>query len=56
MMERLKKVCMHEIGHNLGLPHCEQSTTCVMRDAAEKIATVDNVELKLCEHCKARIR
>ncbi len=35
-MLRLKKVAIHEIGHNLGLDHCT-SLHCVMRDAAETI-------------------
>ncbi|MDG1334156.1 MAG: hypothetical protein P8P74_17620 [Crocinitomicaceae bacterium] len=54
-MERLKKVCNHEIGHNLGLPHCESSDKCVMKDAAESIKTVDNVHLLLCDDCAAQI-
>ena len=51
-IERLKKICMHELGHNLGLKHCENDKKCVMRDAAETIKTVDQVELSLCEKCK----
>jgi archaemetzincin len=54
-LERLKKVCVHELGHNLGLPHCTYSDDCVMRDAAETIRTIDQVSLKLCDACKARI-
>ncbi|MBD81558.1 MAG: hypothetical protein CL840_21750 [Crocinitomicaceae bacterium] len=54
-ISRFKKICMHEIGHNLGLKHCTDGKTCVMRDAAEKISTVDGVELELCETCWARI-
>ncbi|MGB1247840.1 MAG: hypothetical protein ACPG4Z_03080 [Chitinophagales bacterium] len=50
-IERLQKIVMHELGHNLGLKHCTHNETCVMRDAAETIKTVDNVELKLCERC-----
>lgn len=54
-IERLKKVCVHEIGHNLGLEHCSSSDYCVMRDAAETVKTVDKVRLELCENCMARI-
>ena len=54
-LERLKKICNHEIGHNLGLPHCESSDKCVMKDAAESIKTVDQVHLVLCEDCKSTI-
>jgi archaemetzincin len=55
LMERLKKCCNHEIGHNLGLPHCKSSDKCVMKDAAESIKTVDNVELVLCDECASKI-
>lgn len=54
-MNRIKKVCMHEIGHNLGLKHCTSGEKCVMRDAAESIKTIDFVELQLCDACKSRI-
>lgn len=55
LMERTRKVCMHEIGHNLGLKHCESNEKCVMRDAAESIRTVDNVDAVLCFSCQAKI-
>lgn len=48
---RLKKISIHEIGHNLGLQHCS-SNMCVMQDAVETIKTVDNVKMELCEKCK----
>lgn len=51
---RLKKVCIHEVGHNFGLKHCS-SDMCVMQDAAETIKTVDNVKMELCEKCKQKI-
>ncbi|MBK8490020.1 MAG: hypothetical protein IPL49_03705 [Saprospirales bacterium] len=54
-VERLKKICIHEIGHNLGLEHCTHSAGCVMRDAAETVKTIDLVELKLCTRCRARL-
>ena len=55
LMERLKKVCNHELGHNLGLPHCQSNDKCVMKDGAESIKTVDNVNLVLCNSCKSKI-
>ena len=55
LRERLRKVACHEIGHNLGLPHCARSEKCFMRDGAEKIATVDAESEVLCEHCAATI-
>jgi len=51
---RLEKVCIHEIGHNLGLAHCE-NPQCVMADAAEKLSTVDGVSKELCVDCRKEI-
>ncbi|MCB9426074.1 MAG: matrixin family metalloprotease [Flavobacteriales bacterium] len=53
-VERFKKICIHEIGHNLGLKHCPNEE-CVMRDAAESIKTIDLVKLNLCDKCKHEI-
>ncbi len=53
-MHRLKKVTVHEFGHNLGLPHCPNKE-CVMTDAVESITTIDNAKLKLCEACQSKI-
>lgn len=52
---RLKKVAVHEFGHNLGLPHCANKK-CVMIDAVESITTIDNANLDLCERCKSIIK
>lgn len=54
LLERLKKVAVHEFGHNLGLPHC-QNKRCVMTDAVESIATIDRESLSLCDDCKNNI-
>jgi archaemetzincin len=51
---RLKKVTIHEFGHNLGLPHCPDKK-CVMTDAVENVATIDNANLGLCNICKSEI-
>lgn len=51
-LARFKKISTHEIGHNLGLPHCTYSTTCVMADAVESIRTVDNCQPSFCTTCK----
>jgi len=53
-INRLQKISIHEIGHNLGLKHCPNEQ-CVMRDAAESIKTIDNVHLGLCPDCKNKI-
>lgn len=54
LSQRLQKVCIHEIGHNLGLDHCENKM-CVMTDAAESIKTIDQAKLDLCAACKKKI-
>ncbi len=54
-IDRVKKVALHELGHNLGLPHCENQH-CFMRDAAETIKTIDEVELNLCENCFEKVQ
>ena len=51
---RLKKVSVHEFGHNLGLKHCNDKK-CVMTDAVESVQTIDNAELQLCEKCNSAI-
>lgn len=52
---RLKKVSVHEFGHNLGLKHC-QDKKCVMTDAVENVSTIDNANLKLCDNCLKKIK
>lgn len=51
---RLKKVSVHELGHNMGLKHC-LNKGCVMQDAAESIRTIDQVELGFCSSCEKKI-
>lgn len=53
-VSRLKKVTLHELGHNMGLTHCD-SELCLMRDAVETIKTIDHVNLQLCDNCKHKI-
>ncbi|MCB0402415.1 MAG: Zn-dependent protease [Flavobacteriales bacterium] len=53
-ISRLKKIVLHELGHNLGLPHCPNEN-CFMRDAAETIKTIDQVQLNLCKDCLNQI-
>lgn len=54
MVSRLKKIVIHEVGHNLGLDHCPQPG-CVMNDAMESIRTIDRENGELCEACKRKI-
>ncbi|MBL0741894.1 matrixin family metalloprotease [Chryseolinea lacunae] len=51
----LKKICIHELGHNLGLDHCTVEG-CVMTDAAETIATIERVQPSLCAACRKKIK
>jgi archaemetzincin len=51
---RLEKVALHELGHNLGLPHCSDEE-CVMQDAAETIQTIDKIDGAFCENCRHKI-
>lgn len=53
--ERLIKVAVHEFGHNLGLPHCINKL-CVMTDAVESIATIDNAKRALCKKCSDKLQ
>lgn len=54
-LDRLKKLSSHELGHNLGLHHCNKNTECVMKDAAESVSTIDGVKNNLCNQCKKKI-
>ena len=51
---RLRKVAVHEFGHNLGLAHCPDKK-CVMTDAVESIATIDYALLELCKVCQSQV-
>lgn len=51
---RVQKISIHEIGHNLGLKHCD-TDKCVMQDAVETINTVDSVGFELCALCFKQI-
>ena len=50
--ERLQKVSLHEIGHNLGLDHCKSGDVkCMMNDANGTIKQVDNEKIFFCKNC-----
>jgi archaemetzincin len=51
---RLRTVIIHELGHNMGLPHCS-TKSCIMSDANERIQTVDNSADNYCKKCKERL-
>ncbi|HTE11090.1 MAG TPA: matrixin family metalloprotease [Chitinophagaceae bacterium] len=52
---RLKTVVIHEIGHNLGLPHCKVKG-CIMSDTNEKVATLDKSRNDYCDECKLKLK
>lgn len=50
-LKRLEKVALHEIGHNLGLNHCENNKECMMSAAKGTINQVDKEKVWFCEKC-----
>ena len=56
ILERLEKVALHEIGHNLGLNHCENNNKCMMSSAKGAISQVDYEEVWFCEKCMKQIK
>ena len=54
-LERLEKVALHEIGHNLGLNHCTNNKECMMNDANGTIKQVDKEKVWFCEKCNKQI-
>ena len=55
-LERLEKVALHEIGHNLGLNHCTNNKECMMSAAKGTIKQVDNERVWFCEKCWKQIK
>lgn len=51
--EELYKVCVHELGHNMGLSHCSNKQ-CYMRDAEGQNTTSE--ETCFCAHCAKILR
>lgn len=54
--DRLKKVSIHEVGHNLGIDHCTKNKECIMNDANGTVSQIDREKMFICEHCKKSIR
>lgn len=55
-LERLKKVALHEIGHNLGLDHCTNDKECMMTSASGTVKQVDREKVWFCSKCWNQIR
>ncbi len=51
LLERLDKICLHEIGHNLGLDHCLNDPRCMMNPADGTIRQVDREMIWFCDKC-----
>ncbi|MCE9558028.1 MAG: hypothetical protein K8R88_03670 [Armatimonadetes bacterium] len=51
--ERLDRIAVHELGHNLGLPHCPNR--CIMSDAEGSIKSVDSTGT-FCKSCRERMK
>lgn len=52
---RLAKASLHEIGHTLGLPHCDNTPSCFMTEASGQVKTIDSEEIILCGSCRRLI-
>lgn len=48
---RLRKVTLHEVGHNLGLSHCKNEK-CIMSEKNGNTITLDNNGNDYCQKCK----
>ena len=48
LLDRLKKVALHEIGHNLGLEHCTNNKECMMTSASGTVKQVDKEKIWFC--------
>jgi archaemetzincin len=53
---RLRKVVIHEIGHNLGLSHCKSKMNCIMKDVNGIIKTIDSSNPDICSSCRKKVR
>jgi archaemetzincin len=54
-LSRIRKVAIHEVGHNLGLPHCVNEVTCVMHAANGKGSQLDIENEAFCTSCKNKL-
>lgn len=52
---RLQKIVNHELGHSLGLNHCNSSPTCLMHDANGTMKQIDMNEMKFCVECSEKM-
>jgi archaemetzincin len=48
----LTLVTLHEVGHNMGLPHCKKHPSCLMNDAKGTARTLFSEKKWLCSNCR----
>ncbi len=48
-------VALHEVGHNLGLPHCDKHPHCLMNDAKGTAKTLFQEKKWLCGSCRKKL-
>ena len=53
LVERYRKVVMHETGHLFGLIHCH-NPVCIMRSSTY-VEDIDQKDLRLCDNCRERL-
>ena len=56
IIDRLVKVSLHEVGHNVGLDHCTNNKNCMMNDAGGTIKQVDREIIWMCPKCVSFIK
>ncbi|MBD8347687.1 matrixin family metalloprotease [Dysgonomonas sp. HGC4] len=54
LKSQLFKVSIHELGHTMGLPHCDKDSVCYMRDA--KGGNPIDELTDFCSSCKSYLR
>lgn len=53
---RLIKVVLHEVGHNMGLQHCNRDKRCFMNDGSDGLRELDAEDIWLCNNCRAQLK
>lgn len=52
---RMKKILMHELGHNLGLEHCKSNNVCIMHEQAGSVKNLDREDIIYCNDCRIKL-